>query len=351
MTINEKIAAAIVAAAEQEAEQEAENERDYARARNAQWDAQRYGLREVMGALYDELGVVVDSAASGWFEFEDVRFEVAHSVARAAQLDWNGRLLSSSAAAFVLFSRGVWDEGGVAKPYEAGESDTAILAWIGERAAVEKALRAAEAEALATHERLTAMVAEMVARAEQHRWRWAAEYVLEYWRVTWHKGGGVFESAYAFAVPFDGDLLHTINGRAIFLTEAHLPVYERFEARSVEDLPHLLIRELVAATLPGVARVDGKLVTDDRLGAMEVTTSIWVPVLAICEFIDEDVFDADADDDADADADALVNAALGAFGDVRPITRAELGILLAAQDSAGWDDESDDAMTSADGEA
>jgi len=330
MTINEKIAAAIAAAADAQAE----NERQDARARNAQRDAQREGLREVLGSLYDDLGVAVDSAASGWFEFEGVRFEVEYSAARASQIDWNGRVLSPAAAADVVFSVGVWDEGGVAEKYELGESDTAILVWIGERVAVEKALRAAEAEALATHERLTAMVAEMVERAEQHRWRWAAEYVLEYWSVTWHKGGGVFESAYAFVAPDGGDLLVTIQGRAILLSAAHLPVYERFEARSVEDLPYLLIRELVAATLPGVARVDGKLVTDDRLGAMEVTTSIWVPVLAICEFIDEDVFDL---------------AVARASDDVRPITPAELGLLLAAQDSAGWDDESDDDVTSADG--
>jgi len=306
MTINEKIAAAIAAAAEQEAEKRRRDARASDEMLNAQRDILRAGLREVLGSLYDELGVTVVSASSGWFEFAEVIFEVEYSAACASQFSRNGSIINSAAAANVVFSVGVWDEGGVAKSYEAGERDTAILVWIAERSAVEKALRAAEAEALATHERLTAMVAEMVARAELHRWRWAAEYVLEYWRVTWHRGGGVFESAYAFVAPDGGDLLVTIQGRAILLSAAHLPVYERFEARSVEDLPYLLIRELVAATLPGVARVDGKLVTDDRLGAMEVTTSIWVPVLAICEFIDEDVFDlavARASDDDVTSAD------------------------------------------------
>jgi len=306
MTINEKIAAAIAAAADAQAE----NERQDARARNAQRDAQREGLREVLGSLYDELGVGVDSAASGWFEFEGVRFEVEYSAARASQIDWNGRVLSPAAAADVVFSVGVWDEGGVAEKYELGESDTAILVWIGERVADEKALRAAEAEALATHERLTAMVANSINRAELHRWRWSAEYVLEYWQVTWHKGGGVFEAAYAFDVPQDGDLLVTMDARQLLLSEAHMPVFERFEAHSVEELPYLL-RELVTVTLPGAARVDGKLVTDDdRLVAIKFATSVWVPVWAICEFIDEDVFDlaaaraSDEDDVTSADGEA-----------------------------------------------
>ena len=95
MTINEKIAAAIAAAADAQAE----NERQDARARNAQRDAQREGLREVLGSLYDELGVTVDSAASGRFEFADLRFEVEYSAARASQFSRNGSIINPAAAA------------------------------------------------------------------------------------------------------------------------------------------------------------------------------------------------------------------------------------------------------------
>jgi len=134
---------------------------------------------------------------------------------------------------------------------------------------------------------LEARVDLCIAAAEERAWKWVAGYELEYWLVTWHRGGGVFETEYAFAVPPDGDLLHTINGRAIFLTEAHLPIFERFMARGVQDLPAAL-KERVMVMVPDMTRGVSFFLVEAMGAKLEFPTRVFVPVLGLRKMIDTD---------------------------------------------------------------
>jgi hypothetical protein len=293
MAIQQKIAAALGAVADKQAEAE----RQAARERNGLLNAQRDGLREVLGALYDELGVGVDAVDGGWFVVDGVRFEVQYSEGREKTYSFAGR------EAAVWFFTGKDDN----SPVRLYENEEQILAWIGEQIITEKASLEQEAEARATDERLSKLIASALVDATLRSWSWAEGYVLEYWLVTWHRGGGRFGSAWTFEVPADGDPLMTIDGAEILLSSAHLPVYERFEARSVDDLPAAL-KEPLMVTFDGMARVDGRLVEDED-GELEVPTNVWVPVWAVCEFIDGDDLAAGLDilasDDSSASDDEV----------------------------------------------
>ncbi|MCK6581076.1 MAG: hypothetical protein L6Q98_23525 [Anaerolineae bacterium] len=254
-------------------------------------------LREKLGDFFDALGIVVPNNKHGIFAVDGVAFEVGIE---------NAGIFEASK---VVFWRKLPRDGNF-KHYWVNVD--AALVWLGQQVLMAEQWQQREheqAEAVREQHAISERLAEVVeaAAACDPEWVWTAGYELTYYRVSWRDDNG-YEAGFTLQdQPVDGWVSIFEQTREIELRFAagHYPVWQRFTATSVTDLPSVMT-ERAYVNVFGVVKTPVRFDLDDvavwgfaaEEGAqLRVELNTRMPVEAIRMVIDDEIRTAADDTD------------------------------------------------------